>query len=452
MKLRKKFAFLIASIIIIPILLTMITSFIILLALMQDKEVQQDNEIMQWMVRILHKTRKVDDVYTIMNEKPEGIDVIILDMHNNVLVSSIPEILPGIIYPPEELLSMISLRYPERSQTYDPFFISGDDGAKLLLCVSQNTQRMLKPFQIFRWLYVLFLILLIAGTVIGIIFLGSFRTSIIKLEHATNRIADGDLDFVLTSRGKDELASLTRSFDSMRSKLKEEYAKRSRFLMAISHDLSTPLTSIKGYMEAINDGLAENTKDFKHYMSIISDRVDMLETRIDELIEFVRMETGEWQLRQQTVNVKDFMLCTASMYKEDATLFKRTFGYTIDIPDTINILIDQNLCLRALENLFHNAIRYTREEDEITFTVVQSNNEIHLIIHDTGDGIAREELDHIFDPFFRGNKFNNRKGFGMGLSIVKSIITAHGWDMSVASEPGQGTSFIIVIREYDVAG
>ena len=232
----------------------------------------------------------------------------------------------------------------------------------------------------------------------------------------------------------------------MRKNLKEEYAKRSRFLMAVSHDLSTPLTAVRGYVEAIKDGFAENPVQLAQYMSIISDRVDMLETRIDELIDFVRMETGEWQVRRQSVNLKAFILCASAMYKEDAMIFKRRFTYTIDIPGDISVIMDQNLCLRALENIFHNAIRYTDENDEIIFKAVIKGDDIHLTIRDEGKGIPADEVDYIFDPFFRGNSFNGRKGFGLGLSTVKSIMNAHGWDIRVTSTPGKGTTFLIVIR------
>ena len=448
MKLTTKFIFLIASIIIVPLLLTMIISFIMFISLMQDIEIKQDNEIMHWVVSTLHKTRNIEDVYDMTKNIPQGIDIVVLDEQNKVLTSSISIVKKGMTYLPEDLLSKLSRDYPERSQTYDPFFITGKENAKLLMSISQDTHLLLRPFYLFRWVFILFFILLISSSVVGTMFLGSFRRSIMKLEEATKRVAKGDLDFCLKPQGKDEIASLTQSFDSMRAKLKEEYAKRSRFLMAVSHDLSTPLTSIKGYVEAIKDGLAENTIDLTQYLSIISGRVDMLETRINELIEFVRMETGEWKLKLQEVRLKDFIHLAVTIYKEDAMIFKRGFDYTIDIPDNINVSIDQNLCLRALENLFHNAIRYTKENEEIRFKAVQKDKEIHLIIHDHGEGIPQKDLNHIFDPFFQGNKLNNQKGFGLGLSIVKSIISAHGWDIHVESEVGKGTLFFIAVKDY----
>lgn len=447
MKLRSKFAFLIAAIIVIPFILTGIISYIIFSFRVEDEEINRNREIMHWMVRTLHKTRKIEDTYHILDNIPEGLDIIILDSENRVIVSSIGIIIKGIIIQPDDVLAQLYRDYPDRSHSYDPFFITGSESAKLLFSVSLGSQGFAAPFYIFRWVYPLFFILLFASSVTGVMILGSFRTSIKRLEQATKRVAKGDLDFRLEPRGKDEIASLTRSFDSMREQLKEEYAKRSRFLMAVSHDLSTPLTSIKGYVEAIKDGMAEDTINLNQYMSIISDRVDLLETRIDELIEFVRMETGEWKLKQQKVRLKDFLNLAVSIFKEDAIIFRRQFTREIDIPDTISVTIDQNLLLRAMENLFHNAIRYTNENDEISFKAEQTEKGIQLSLSDSGEGIGKEELDRIFDPFFRGKKLDDHKGFGLGLSIVKSILSAHGWEIRVESEKGRGTAFFIGIGE-----
>ncbi|MBN2535692.1 MAG: HAMP domain-containing histidine kinase [Spirochaetales bacterium] len=445
MKLRSKFAFLIAAIIVIPFFLTVIISYGVFLLRMNDDEVNRQSEIMHWMVRTFHKTRKIEDIYYVLDNIPEGLDVIILDSWNMVLVSSISNITKGTIMQPDDLLARLSRDYPARSHLYDPSFITGPENAKLFFSINLSSIEFAAPLHIVRGIYLLFFILLLSSSVTGVMILGSFRTSIIRLEQATRRVAKGDLDFKLEPRGKDEIASLTRSFDSMREQLKEEYAKRSRFLMAVSHDLSTPLTSIKGYIEAIKDGLAKDPVHLDRYISIISDRADLLETRISELIEFVRMETGEWRLRQKKVRLRDFLNLVISIFKEDALIFKRRFIPEIDVPDIIFVTIDRNLLLRAMENLFHNAIRYTHENDEICFRAVPGEKGMQLILSDSGEGIEEEELDHIFDPFFRGKKLDNHKGFGLGLSIVKSILGAHGWDIRVESEKGRGTAFFIMI-------
>ena len=147
--------------------------------------------------------------------------------------------------------------------------------------------------------------LLVFSSLMSLLILRSLNGSILKLEGATRRIAEGDLDFELPARGNDQIASLTRSFDSMRRALKEEYARRSRFIMGVSHDLRTPLTLIQGYVEAISDGFAAEPDAQKKYLSIILDKTHALEAMIGELIEFVKMETGEWRMTHRDVPVQD---------------------------------------------------------------------------------------------------------------------------------------------------
>ena len=166
MNLRTKFAFLIASIIIIPIILTVVISFIILISREQDKDAKQDREMMHWMITTLHKARKTEDFYNMTDTIPDGIDVVILDEQNRVLASSIGTIIKGAKVLPEDLLSNLSRDYPERSHTYDPSFMTGEVNAKLFLSVSQNAYAILRPFQMVRWVFFLFLALLFSSSII----------------------------------------------------------------------------------------------------------------------------------------------------------------------------------------------------------------------------------------------------------------------------------------------
>ncbi|MBN1699429.1 MAG: HAMP domain-containing histidine kinase [Spirochaetales bacterium] len=443
MKLTTKFAVVIAAIITIPAVITLLIGLVYSIILMQDEEANRHVEIMKWMHNAILKAG--EDADEILHTIPDGVDIAALAPDNRVLFSSLEDIETGRIIPPEDLISYLTREFPERSQLYDPRFITAQEGIKVFISVDQQTQNFANPFRFLRWIGPVFLFLLTASSIAGVVFVSSFRRSIMGLEKAACSIAGGDLDFELEPKGNDEIASLTRAFDGMREALKEELAKRSRFLMAVSHDLSTPLTTIKGYTEAITDGLAGDRKTLEKYLSIISDKTGLLEARIEELIEFVKMETGEWRLKCERVSFGDFLMQAATIYRDDAHIFKRRFSFAIDIPDTVTVEIDQGLLLRALENLFYNSLRYTKEGDEIAIDAVIEKEKIVLTIRDTGAGIEAHELERIFDPFFRGGRPNETRGFGLGLSTVKSIINAHGWDIGVTSRRGCGTAFHIGI-------
>jgi signal transduction histidine kinase len=295
-----------------------------------------------------------------------------------------------------------------------------------------------------RGIWWFFALILFSAVMITVI-MRSFNRSIKKLERATRRVANGDLDFELVPEGKDEIASLARSFDSMRRNLKESLARRSRFLIGVSHDLKTPLTSIKGYLEAISDGLADDPEKLVRYLSVIGEKSKLLEDRIGELIDYVNMETGEWRLKKETLSISDLFKEIAGMYSEDAPVFNRTFRYYDEVGEPLTVSADRALLLRCFENLFDNAIRYTKEGDTIALRVQREEGGIVVTFEDSGPGMQKEELDRVFEPFYRGSGSRREDGLGLGLSIVKSIVEAHCWHINVESAPGAHTAFSIHI-------
>jgi signal transduction histidine kinase len=295
-----------------------------------------------------------------------------------------------------------------------------------------------------RSMWWLFAIIVFSAVMITVI-VRSFNRSIRKLERATRRIAGGDLDFELIPKGNDEIASLVRSFDSMRKNLKESIARRSRFLMGVSHDLKTPLTSIMGYLEAISDGLAEDPKKLARYLSVIGEKSYALEERIGELIDYVSMETGEWRMKQEEIELSRFFAQISELYREDASVFKRHFWSKVKIPEAVRVMADRGLLIRCFENLFNNAIRYTDEDDSISFSATLKDGGVQVVLEDSGIGISGEELGRVFEPFYRGTNSRREQGSGLGLSIVKSIVDAHGWSIVVDSVPGKSTAFTIHI-------
>jgi signal transduction histidine kinase len=293
-------------------------------------------------------------------------------------------------------------------------------------------------------------LLLFSGTAIGtVILLMRMKKHLTTLSEAASRIAHGDLNFKITLNGGDEIGSLSRDFERMRAALREETDRRSRFLMAASHDLKTPLTSIKGYIEAMSDGLAEDPRVRREYLNILSEKSRLLEERLSELLDFGMMETGEWRLRLEKIDLGEFLRAVCEEFRIDAGLKAKSFDYRLELEERYVVPADPLLFARVLENLVGNAMRYTREGDRIALSASLSEEKDAAVVavEDTGPGIDPRELPHIFDPLFRGTRTRNEPGFGLGLSIVKSIVEAHGWDISVSSESGKGTRFTLTLRQ-----
>jgi signal transduction histidine kinase len=376
--------------------------------------------------------------------RPQGLDFLILDDKNMITFSTISELPTGISATQSDLFGYMRRNVDSYHFTFDT--PRADDREESLVILKLPKIRPdIATFRNQLLLMVTYsmITLLVFSSLMSVLIIRSLNGSILKLEGATRRIAEGDLDFELPVRGNDQIASLTRSFDSMRRALKEEYARRARFIMGVSHDLRTPLTLIQGYVEAISDGFAAEPDSQKKYLSIILDKTRALEEMIAELIEFVKMETGEWRMTHREVALQSFLVENARRFAEDARILKRDFSWTVDIPEGTHVPMDAGLFARALGNLVGNAIRYTEENGKIEMTAAVDSTEVVLSIMDSGIGIPAAELGKIFDPFYRGTNSRREQGFGLGLTTVRSIIQSHGWNISVRSSVGAGTTFTI---------
>lgn len=274
-------------------------------------------------------------------------------------------------------------------------------------------------------------------TLVSLLIIRSINRSIGNLERATRRIGDGDLDFKLDARGNDRLASLTRSFDKMREKVREETAARSRFLLGVSHDLKTPLASIAGYLDAIRDGLAETPEQLERYLTVIRDKTGLLESRIRQLIDFVKLETGEWKRSREAVALRPFLEEAAAVFRTEAEARGLELAAVMELSDEVTVVMDGDLVFRVLENLMDNAFRHADAGSRVRFAASQGPEQITVQVCNRGEEIPAEDLPFIFEPFFRGSKARRETGFGLGLSAVKSVVDSHDWTIDVASAGGE---------------
>jgi signal transduction histidine kinase len=274
----------------------------------------------------------------------------------------------------------------------------------------------------------------------------SIASSVTSLEGATKRIAGGNLDTAITVKGGNEITSLSASLNTMRLSLKEAQTRRSRFIMGVSHDLRTPLALIKGYTEAIADGMADAPEMLEKSLEIIGAKISQLEEMIDDLINFVKLDSGEWRSNLEKRALKPILENYAARLTSDGSLLGREVVTHIDIPGTLEIPVDERLFIRALENLSGNALRYTNEGGTVRLEAELSDAKTLLIrISDNGCGIPPEDLPFIFDPFYRGSNSRREEGKGLGLSVVKSVVDSHGWEIGVKSTFGQGSVFTVKI-------
>lgn len=274
--------------------------------------------------------------------------------------------------------------------------------------------------------------------------------SISVLEEKTHLIANGDLNVALISQTEggakqsNEITSLTENLERMRLSLSDLKERRTRFIMGISHDLRTPISVIKGYAEAITDGVVSTAEEVGNAAAIISGKAGQLDSMIEELISFVKLDSRDWRKSLESVPLRQALEDFASEALSAGTVFFRNVKIRIEVPDVM-VKMDRRMFTRMMENLFSNAIRYSRDGDDIQINAYKVADECRIEMCDTGIGIETDELERIFDMFQRGTHSRREDGMGIGLAVVKSVASAHGWKISVRSAIGKGTTFTISI-------
>ncbi len=274
--------------------------------------------------------------------------------------------------------------------------------------------------------------------------------AVMRLERSAGAIAAGDLDSAVMVRGVREIQALSEAMDRMRATLRGDRDRRARFLAAVSHDLRTPLTSIGGYLEAVEDGLAAEPETLARYVGIMQGKTRLLESRIQGLLEFARMETGEWRQGFGRLELLPFLQDLSRELAEDAQLAGKRLEHRLDAAAGLIVLGDPALLRRAFENILSNAFRYCPQGSTVSLGArrgASGGRGIGLMIEvdDEGPGIPEAEREQVFEPFYRGGGAREGEGNGLGLYIARSVITGHGWSLDASSVPGGGARFTIVV-------
>jgi len=363
-----------------------------------------------------------------------------------VLYSTIHEFAPGAFATREAVLSMVGGECQQYTHVFGSVVL--EDGRVYILAKVTSPPDRSELFRFFipaLLAFLFFIVLAIFAACMSIIIVRTITGSVRVLEDATRRIAGGELDLNVDAKGNNEITSLANSLNRMRNALKEDALRRSRLIMGITHDLKTPLTLIKGYAEAIEDGIADDPASRTEATEIIIAKTDQLEGMINDLLNYVRIETGEWRAKLEDVDLSAFLQNMANVFRNDAELLQHTLVHDINLPKNVFAPMDKRLALRAFENLAHNAVRHTPNGSVIRISAVKVENAVELTVSDNGPGINKKDLPHVFEMFYRSSSSRREQGMGLGLAVVKWVADYHGWSVSVSSERGEGTCFVVCI-------
>ena len=310
-----------------------------------------------------------------------------------------------------------------------------------------------------NFLLTMVVILAITGLILSFWLYSGISTPLMSLTRATKNIRDGNMDFELTPEGNvTEIRDLFDSFEEMRVKLKEaneekmEFDRQSRELISnISHDLRTPITTIRGYCEGIMDGVADTPEKIERYIRTIYTKTAEMDHLINELSFYTKISTNRIPYNFDRVDVREFYGDAAGDIRDDLESKGVIFSYENDVPDGTEVIADVEQITRVLNNIIGNAVKYTdKEEKRIDLQVALVGDEVRTAVADNGKGIAAKDLASVFDRFYRTDSSRNSSegGSGIGLSIVKKVVEDHGGRVWATSQEGEGSTFYFALRVY----
>jgi len=280
----------------------------------------------------------------------------------------------------------------------------------------------------------------------------SLLKSLRQLSAGVRSISEGNLDFEMKSRGRDEVAEVVRAFEQMRIRLKASIdgqlkmeENRRELVANISHDLKTPVTSIKGYVEGLIDGVADTQEKKDRYLKTVLDKTLVLDHMIDDLFLFSKLDLGKLPFHFEVVDARQFWTDLAAETRLD--LSERGFAVSFDlsVPEGLPIRLDRHMIRRVQHNLAENAAKYnSKPQKTLHLSVRNGLNDLEIILEDNGNGIPPDELERVFDRFYRADAARNSEtgGTGLGLQIARQIIGDHGGTIRIESEINRFTRVI----------
>ncbi len=278
------------------------------------------------------------------------------------------------------------------------------------------------------------------------------------LAHAAQQVAQGKLDTRLPVTGQDEVSQLTRTFNWLAENLEQvdlqkrliEQTRRA-LIAGVSHDLRTPLTSVRAMIEAIADGVVTDTDTVNRYMTTSLTELQHLNRLIDDLLELAKLDAGHLDIQFDQSSLADLISDVLSSMSAHAA--SRNINLHGSVDQTIDpVIMAPDKIQRVLYNLLDNALRYTPPGNAVTIQARRDGHSVRVDVHNTGSAIDEGDLPNIFESFYRGESSrakgtDGHRGTGLGLAIARGFVEAHHGRIWAESNTRSGTTFSFTIPQ-----
>ncbi len=263
---------------------------------------------------------------------------------------------------------------------------------------------------------------------------------------AAQQFSKGDFVTRLPVESDDEIGVLMREMNNMAQSLAANDSIQRSFVANVSHELKTPMTTISGFIDGILDGTIPE-KEQRHYLRLVSEEVKRLSRLVRTMLNLSKIEAGEMKLQKTGFNILEPIVQVLSSFETQIEEHHLEIK-GLDI-DPIYVSADEDLIHQALYNLVENAVKFTNENGYIAFDIYRKGSKVYVAIQNSGLGLTKEELDNVFKRFYKSDRSRglDKNGFGLGLYIVHSIITAHDGEIEVESIEGEYCRFTLSLDE-----
>ena len=319
----------------------------------------------------------------------------------------------------------------------------GEIDGYMIMVMQNESERNFNMFII--WITVIIEII-ISAIVIKIVTNQIIIRPIDNINNVAKRLAKGEVEKRVVVNCNNEIGELAESFNMMAEFLEKSDTKRREFISNVSHELRSPITSIKGFIGGILDGVIPRDRE-NYYLKIVYDEVDRLARLVNDLLDMSAMESGKFNLAITEFDINQVIsLCILNLehkIQEKGLNVKATFHN-----NRAYVLGDRDRIIQVVTNIIENSIKYSNDDGEIKIDVYSKGEKIYVDIFNSGECIEEKELNKIWDRFYKSDKSRtNKLSTGLGLPIVRSILSQHNEDIWVKNIEGKGVSFIFTLKK-----
>ncbi|KLU76273.1 sensor histidine kinase [Clostridium botulinum] len=267
-----------------------------------------------------------------------------------------------------------------------------------------------------------------------------------QINSAADKISKGEVHKRVQVQSGDEIGALANSFNSMAKSLEEVEENRRVFISNVSHELRSPITSIKGFIGGILDGVIPKEKE-NYYLSVAYEEIQRLTRLINDLLDLSSIEAGKFVLNVKEEDINEII--RLSIIKFETVIKSKKINVEVWLDDErLSVLVDRDKIIQVITNLIDNAIKYGKEEGNIEIRTKVKGQKVFVSVYNDGPNISKEDGKYIWDRFYKGDKSRTLKvSTGLGLSIVRRIVTQHGGDIWFENKENKGVIFTFTLKK-----